>query len=139
MLQSRPSGQRFARGGRSRPQRAQGSSRVLVVRGRPRTVERGERPTGFGSIAAPGVYSSRMFARRGRTVRSSETTFGGEAVAVLRTRTSAAVVVSRSAGVQSKMRSEEHTYELQSLMSISYAVFYLKNKKRNNTNTETQT
>src|SRR3546814_3650325 len=27
-------------------------------------------------------------------------------------------------------RSEEHTYELQSLMSISYAVFCLKKKKR---------
>src|SRR3546814_9243105 len=29
-------------------------------------------------------------------------------------------------------RSEEHTSELQSLMRISYAVFCLKNKKRNN-------
>src|SRR3546814_3700772 len=28
------------------------------------------------------------------------------------------------------IRSEEHTYELQSLMSISYAVFCLKKKKR---------
>src|SRR3546814_6632156 len=28
----------------------------------------------------------------------------------------------------SSMRSEEHTYELQSLMRISYAVFCLKNK-----------
>src|SRR3546814_19732376 len=106
MLQSRPSGHRFARRGMSRPQRAQGSSRVLVVRGRPRTVERGERPTGFGSIAAPGVYSSRMFARRGRPVRSSETTFGGEAVAVLRTRTPAAVVVGGAEGGQSKMEPE---------------------------------
>src|SRR3546814_19329633 len=93
MLQSRPAGHRFARRGMSRPQRAQGSSRVLVVRGRPRTVKRGERPTGFGSIAAPGVYSSRMFARRGRTVRSSETTFVGEAGTALRTRTSVAVGV----------------------------------------------
>src|SRR3546814_9739819 len=30
-------------------------------------------------------------------------------------------------------RSEEHTSELQSLMRISYAVFCLKNKQRNNT------
>src|SRR3546814_8766441 len=32
----------------------------------------------------------------------------------------------------SNIRSEEHTSELQSLMRISYAVFCLKNKKRNN-------
>src|SRR3546814_3938609 len=31
------------------------------------------------------------------------------------------------------MRSEEHTSELQSLMRISYAVFCLKKKKKNNT------
>src|SRR3546814_9004004 len=31
-------------------------------------------------------------------------------------------------------RSEEHTSELQSLMRISYAVFCLQNKKKNNTN-----
>src|SRR3546814_10193649 len=34
------------------------------------------------------------------------------------------------------VRSEEHPSELQSLMRISYAVFCLKNKKRNNTNTK---
>src|SRR3546814_4449204 len=32
-------------------------------------------------------------------------------------------------------RSEEHTSELQSLMRISYAVFCLKKKKKNNINT----
>src|SRR3546814_9779347 len=32
-----------------------------------------------------------------------------------------------------RMRSEEHTSELQSLMRISYAVFCLKKKKNNNT------
>src|SRR3546814_6914292 len=32
-------------------------------------------------------------------------------------------------------RSEEHTSELQSLMRISYAVFCLKNKKKNNDTT----
>src|SRR3546814_8135027 len=35
-------------------------------------------------------------------------------------------------------RSEEHTSELQSLMRISYAVFCLKKKKYNNTDTKTQ-
>src|SRR3546814_2353955 len=34
-------------------------------------------------------------------------------------------------------RSEEHTSELQSLMRISYAVFCLKKKKKNNKNTMT--
>src|SRR3546814_12826926 len=33
-----------------------------------------------------------------------------------------------------RQRSEEHTSELQSLMRISYAVFCLKKKKRNNHN-----
>src|SRR3546814_5716055 len=31
-----------------------------------------------------------------------------------------------------RMRSEEHTFELQSLMRISYAVFCLKKKKKHN-------
>src|SRR3546814_8370215 len=35
----------------------------------------------------------------------------------------------------SKLRSEEHTSELQSLMRISYAVFCLKKKKTNKTKT----
>src|SRR3546814_6248476 len=35
-------------------------------------------------------------------------------------------------------RSEEHTSELQSLMRISYAVFCLKKKTNDNTNTEIQ-
>src|SRR3546814_8948317 len=36
----------------------------------------------------------------------------------------------------SRGRSEEHTSELQSLMRISYAVFCLKKKKHNNTETK---
>src|SRR3546814_7985770 len=36
-------------------------------------------------------------------------------------------------------RSEEHTSELQSLMRISYAVFCLKNKKKNTTYTNEKT
>src|SRR3546814_2764983 len=39
--------------------------------------------------------------------------------------------VKEIAGEQSKRRSEAHTSELQSLMRHSYAVFCLKNKKRN--------
>src|SRR3546814_9705765 len=35
-------------------------------------------------------------------------------------------------GVERHYRSEEHTSELQSLMRISYAVFCLKKKKKNN-------
>src|SRR3546814_2864944 len=38
-------------------------------------------------------------------------------------------------GASGVERSEEHTSELQSLMRISYAVFCLKKKKINNTNT----
>src|SRR3546814_5326818 len=39
-------------------------------------------------------------------------------------------VVVRFAGDSGDGRSEEHTYEIQSLMRISYAVFCLKKKKR---------
>src|SRR3546814_1036295 len=39
-------------------------------------------------------------------------------------------VVILGAGHAGGTRSEEHTYELQSLMRISYAVFCLKNKKQ---------
>src|SRR3546814_4769005 len=35
-----------------------------------------------------------------------------------------------------RVRSEEHTSELQSLMRISYAVFCLKKKKKKNTNSK---
>src|SRR3546814_10427979 len=35
--------------------------------------------------------------------------------------------------LSTRQRSEEHTYELQSLMRISYAVFCLKKKKTHNT------
>src|SRR3546814_5586872 len=38
------------------------------------------------------------------------------------------------AGGRYRMRSEEHTSELQSLMRISYAVFCLKKNKKNRTN-----
>src|SRR3546814_3564974 len=41
-------------------------------------------------------------------------------------------------GHQVAQRSEEHTSELQSLMRISYAVFCLKKKKNNKTNSDKQ-
>src|SRR3546814_6111061 len=41
--------------------------------------------------------------------------------------------------LKKKRRSEEHTSELQSLMRISYAVFCLKKKKNNTTNTNVYT
>src|SRR3546814_9185688 len=41
------------------------------------------------------------------------------------------------AGVETPIRSEEHTSELQSLMRISYAVFCLKKKKKTTTVTNT--
>src|SRR3546814_8006888 len=42
-------------------------------------------------------------------------------------------LTSLQGGVDADPRSEEHTSELQSLMSISYAVFCLKKKKQNRT------
>src|SRR3546814_8407789 len=50
-------------------------------------------------------------------------------------RRAAGVAASRAAGrcVHTRLRSEEHTSELQSLMRISYAVFCLKKKKNNPT------
>src|SRR3546814_2074554 len=47
---------------------------------------------------------------------------------------------SRALSVRSlSSRSEEHTSELQSLMRISYAVFCLKKKKKNNITSKTVT
>src|SRR3546814_4419863 len=44
-----------------------------------------------------------------------------------------------TAWTQTDDRSEEHTSELQSLMRISYAVFCLKKKKKNNKHTKQAT
>src|SRR3546814_5276330 len=44
---------------------------------------------------------------------------------------------SRLSDLMRRRRSEEHTSELQSLMRISYAVFCLKKKKTNRTQSET--
>src|SRR3546814_1923947 len=77
--------------------------------------------------------SGRSFIHRGTvTVRFDGRTFKGEAFMptinqlVRKGRT--------PQKVKSKVRSEEHTSELQSLMRISYAVFCLKKKNTTNTN-----
>src|SRR3546814_2485513 len=49
------------------------------------------------------------------------------------------VLVVGHGGDAGRLRSEEHTSELQSLMSISYAVFCLKNKKQQTTKIVAQT
>src|SRR3546814_2288692 len=66
------------------------------------------------AFAAPGPYSVTMLAAR----RASHTANSGTA-------TPSAMIHQLSA----RVRSEEHTSELQSLMRISYAVFCLKKKK----------
>src|SRR3546814_1382709 len=55
------------------------------------------------------------------------------------TRQSKASPLCRSATINLKLRSEEHTSELQSLMRISYAVFCLKKKKTLNNNNKYNT
>src|SRR3546814_4963149 len=47
-----------------------------------------------------------------------------------------AMVADEAGGSRHQNRSEEHTSELQSLMRISYAVFCLKKKKINKTDTQ---
>src|SRR3546814_6401973 len=47
------------------------------------------------------------------------------------------MIANASADALAQARSEEHTSELQSLMRISYAVFCLKKKTRNNTEKDT--
>src|SRR3546814_10106736 len=59
--------------------------------------------------------------------RALETAFGETMVR------SPAIPYVLSSTVQSRVRSEEHTSELQSLMRISYAVFCLKHKIQNTT------
>src|SRR3546814_2381864 len=61
--------------------------------------------------------------------RSAETA-EGETPEIFLATAPAATHISRAIGNR-KLRSEEHTSELQSLMRISYAVFCLKKKKHN--------
>src|SRR3546814_6455906 len=56
---------------------------------------------------------------------------GGDVLTATVTHTS-----SETLGLRKGARSEEHTSELQSLMSISYAVFCLKKKTQTNTTTK---
>src|SRR3546814_8970105 len=65
---------------------------------------------------------------RGQHVAASALAIAGEAILLFAALRWSNVDLSRTA------RSEEHTSELQSLMRTSYAVFCLKNKKRNKYN-----
>src|SRR3546814_2082997 len=71
-------------------------------------------------------------------VRSAQVSYAdGNAHVATDPGTSLAALTAAIAGLGNQARSEEHTSELQSLMRISYAVFCLKKKnKQNNINTE---
>src|SRR3546814_8847363 len=72
--------------------------------------------------------------------RTARVEYQSGLAAVVADQRQGAVYVARGLGVESndvgarlgKLRSEEHTSELQSLMRISYAVFCLKKKKNHN-------
>src|SRR3546814_3643490 len=70
-------------------------------------------------------------------VRKSKhaTTFNNDRLGIARGRNNAKKYLKsqlRSSARTARLRSEEHTSELQSLMRISYAVFCLKKKKKKN-------
>src|SRR3546814_1144737 len=67
-----------------------------------------------------------------RTTTDGGTTFGYSPIGSsgIEIRPAAKITIDSTAA---KIRSEEHTSELQSLMRISYAVFCLKKKKTNDT------
>src|SRR3546814_1896449 len=73
------------------------------------------------AIGSEGVVIGRVY-ERGRTLP----------VNVIDAHSSRSIIASRGEW----LRSEEHTSELQSLMRISYAVFCLKKKKKNTTNSD---
>src|SRR3546814_2531886 len=86
-------------------------SRGLARRGADRPARTGRRARGLrtaGRTDGP-LLGRDVSARRGRRPRRAR----------------------RQAGLVQRLRSEEHTSELQSLMRISYAVFCLKKKKQN--------
>src|SRR3546814_5474709 len=88
----------------------------------------GDRPKGGGGAGA-GLFDAD---RAGNTSRAPPPCFAWSPSPC---RGGAATIRSPSRLVH--QRSEEHTSELQSLMRLSYAVFYLKKKKQTeNTNTE---
>src|SRR3546814_5890243 len=70
--------------------------------------------------------------RRRRPLKRDERLFhhGDVLTSVYVTRSGAFKTVSLSEGGDERIRSEEHTSELQSLMRISYAVFCLKKKNQ---------
>src|SRR3546814_2901388 len=61
---------------------------------------------------------------------------GDPAVAAAEVRRPQVEMQQRPPGRTQRLRSEEHTSELQSLMRISYAVFCLKKKKKNTNTTD---
>src|SRR3546814_10775466 len=85
---------------------------------------------GHRRAAGPGRRADRAAADRIRRRGTPHSVLGGRPAAVHRA--DAAAAVRRAAA-----RSEEHTSELQSLMRISYAVFCLKKKNKNETDTST--
>src|SRR3546814_9883433 len=103
----------------------------------------------FRSDAKKGAHTTGP--RAGRPARLKRLSFpdiGSDARSTTRKRISAASSVFRSvafarisAGTcsNSRLRSDEHTSELQSLMRISYAVFCLKTKKQTNDHNHTKT
>src|SRR3546814_10652278 len=76
----------------------------------------------------------RMFSRAAAAMRST-VAMAGETLPCLAIRSSVMPCLAnlRMEMEAPSMRSEEHTSELQSLMRISYAVFFLKKKKHNTT------
>src|SRR3546814_8695529 len=100
------------------------------------------RPTASGSArAAEGMRAAAASppaasdtARQASSPSACPRTHGRSASGTL----SAPAGCGSSASSAPPQRSEEHTSELQSLMRISYAVFCLKKKKKNNTITKRQ-
>src|SRR3546814_7382386 len=80
----------------------------------------------------PGVYrmydadDKVLYVGKARDLRSRLDSYFQKQVASLKT----AALVSRIARVETTIKSEEHTSELQSLMRISYAVFCLKKQPK---------
>src|SRR3546814_5802484 len=80
-------------------------------------------------------HRAKQHQQRGQTDRSVEDELA-------RARQPAPIVAEEAArpapeeALRQRMRSEEHTSELQSLMRISYAVFCLKTKKKNHNHTK---
>src|SRR3546814_9588216 len=84
-------------------------------------------------LAAPDIAFPRTGALLFAVAFDAEAVSAGTATAAPRPVSTASRRVIFGIPHSYKMRSEEHTSELQSLMRISYAVFCLKNKTNTNT------